>query len=602
MTNKTFALFALSVFVFAFLVAGVSAETVTFALTADDLGVSTNANLAGAFTSSAAITPASNPTNNAADGAETTDWTTNAAVDTTDFYNIALTAQPGFDFVVTAMTFKHRADDATTPMLFVINYSNDNFATSKTITTSAVSSSDTEGTFTTSSIKLPVSSANPLAVRIFAYDADTNTEVFSVKDMVITADIVPEEVIACVLSGNSLNNLVLEDIELSVEDGYGEDDEWFPFDSVSAETNVEYDTNDDFELGDIEVTWMLFDSAGINQVIDGDESVSDLQGGEDADVLIQFNLDEDVEDMNDADSFYVIVEADDEEITSGDSTVCDYVKVDVNMQSEDTIILDNIQAPTTAVQCSAEVLVTADIWNIGGDDQEDVYITVQNSELGINNQRIEVGDVDSFEDAALDFTFTVPSGAAEKSYNLVFGIYDEDEDVFEINYDESEFIVPVSVSGNCIGGSSSSGTASVSANLVSGGKAGQPMVVTAKITNAGTSSANYTINAAGFGSWASGATLSETSFMLGAGQSKDVTITLATLKTASGEQTFNVEVVSGNQLVTTQPVTVALASAGFLSGITGGAVGGNGTIWVIGLVNVILVLAIIMVAVRFFRK
>ena len=80
-------------------------------------------------------------------------------------------------------------------------------------------------------------------------------------------------------------------------------------------------------------------------------------------------------------------------------------------------------------------------------------------------------------------------------------------------------------------------------------------------------------------------------------------ITLAVKKEVSGEQVFNLEVLSGNELAVTQPVSVLVERApGLLSSITGGAIGSNGTLWVIGFINVILVLAIIMVAVRFMRK
>ena len=201
----------------------------------------------------------------------------------------------------------------------------------------------------------------------------------------------------------------------------------------------------------------------------------------------------------------------------------------------------------------------------------------------------------------MDFTFKVPTGIEEKSYNILFRVYDDGDDPFEVANDNSELIIPLSVSGNC--GASSSSAATVSASLASGGQAGSNMVVKATIKNSGTKSANYTLNAAGYSVWASTATIDSPVFTLDAGQSKDVMITLAVKKEASGEQVFNLEVLSGNELAVTQPVSVLVERApGLLSSITGGAIGSNGTLWVIGFINVILVLAIIMVAVRFMRK
>ena len=389
---------------------------------------------------------------------------------------------------------------------------------------------------------------------------------------------------------------------MSVEEGYGEDDEWYVLDTVNIETNVEYNAADsDAEMRSIEAQWGAFDRTTNKWITDDTEKNFNLDEGDNQDINLQFKLDKRIDKLAQGNIVsYVIVTGDDKEEVSGveRGDTCAYAESSVTIKSDNTLILDSLQYPTTSVQCSESVLVTADIWNIGDDELKDTYILVNNKDLGINNQRIEVGDVNDFDNAALDFTFTVPSGIAEKSYNLLFSLYDDGDDIFEIADDESEFIVPISVSGNC----GVTSPATVSANLVSGGIAGQSLVVKTTITNTGSTTANYTANAAGYAQWADTAILSETTFSLNAGQSKDVTITLAVKKTVSGEQTFNIEVVSGNQIVTTQPVSVLIESTGFLSGLTGGAIGGNGAIWAIGLINVILVIAIIMVAVRFMRK
>ena len=35
-------------------------------------------------------------------------------------------------------------------------------------------------------------------------------------------------------------------------------------------------------------------------------------------------------------------------------------------------------------QCGSEVIISGDVWNIGSKDQNDVYIEIYNSELGID--------------------------------------------------------------------------------------------------------------------------------------------------------------------------------------------------------------------------
>ncbi|MEK6842409.1 MAG: putative S-layer protein, partial [Nanoarchaeota archaeon] len=569
MTNKIFTLFALSVFVFAFLVAGVNAATLsTWALTTNATAAANVNVVASALTVGTGLNTGvlsfglngatANTGTTLADGWGET--TLALAVTGNDYYQVTLTPNLGVNTVITSISFSHITNDATT-MDFAVRTSEDTFASNISAGTVAL----TSGTATISNLKLAVGASETITLRIYGFNAlATNT--FSIANLVVSGDFVPVEVIACVTTGNAAGNMVVDSIDLAVDEGYGSDEEWFPFDDVNFESNVEYNSDDANKLDNIDMTWILFNSVTFNSVMDGDDSISDLDGGEDADVLVQLTLDEDVEDTLDSDVLYMIVEADDEETGLA---VCAYKTASVSMQSEDTLIFDNTQYPTTALQCGDEVLVTADIWNIG-DDQEATYITVTNTELGINNQRIELGDVDSFEDASLDFTMTIPADAAEKSYNLIFSIYDEDDDVFEIADDEAELIVPISVSGGCAGTSSS---ATVSANLVSGGKSGESLVVKTTITNTGSKAANYTLNAAGYAAWADTATLSETTFSLNAGQSKDVTITLATKSGVSGKQTFNVEAVSGSQTAI-QPVQVVLENPGFLSGITGGAIGG----------------------------
>ncbi|HJZ18858.1 MAG TPA: putative S-layer protein, partial [Candidatus Nanoarchaeia archaeon] len=233
-----------------------------------------------------------------------------------------------------------------------------------------------------------------------------------------------------------------------------------------------------------------------------------------------------------------------------------------------------------------------------------VYVLVDSKDLGLVNKKVEVGDIDEFDSGKFALTFTVPKGAVEKTYPLLFSVYNEDDDVFESEFDDeaSVFTQILNVKENC----ASVGSASVTAELVSGGKAGKEMVVKAEITNTGTKTSEYTVSAEGFGQWASSGTLDFRTFTLNAGETKEVLVTLQVNKDASGENTFNVVVLSGNEIAVTQPVSVSIeAKSSLFSGLTGRIVGGDSDqmfLWAIGLLNVVLIGAIIAVAVRFFRK
>ena len=599
MTNKIFALFALSAFVFAFLIAGVSAATLAtwdFSATSTTAAAtSSNANLvASAITTGTGIDVADFTFTD--DGVEAdvgTDGWDETAIDLDDYYQVTITPNTGFNFVLTSVSFNNLATDA---MDFAIRTSEDSFASS--ISTGSVGT--TSATSTVSSLQLGVGATETITLRIYGFNAATDADTFTIDNLVISGDVVPTEVIQCITDGDANDQLTVDALDLSVESGYGEDEEWYILDTVNIESNIEYNGDSDFEMQNIEPKWGLFDRDSGDWIIDDEESDFDLEGGDDLDIAIQLKLDEDADKLATGDVVaYIIATGEDEEFA--DVATCEYKEQAVTMKSENSLILDSLTYPTTAVQCTEEVLVTGDIWNIGDEKLQDTYILVNNKDLGLVNLKVEVGDVKDFDSANLDFTFKVPTGIEEKSYNVEFALYDEDDDVFEVNDDESKFIVSLSVAGNC--GASSSSAATVSASLASGGQAGSNMVVKATIKNSGTKSANYTLNAAGYSVWASTATIDSPVFTLDAGQSKDVMITLAVKKEASGEQVFNLEVLSGNELAVTQPVSVLVERApGLLSSITGGAIGSNGTLWVIGFINVILVLAIIMVAVRFMRK
>ena len=101
------------------------------------------------------------------------------------------------------------------------------------------------------------------------------------------------------------------------------------------------------------------------------------------------------------------------------------------------------------------------------------------------------------------------------------------------------------------------------------------------------------------------ANVSESTFSLAPGKSRTVTITVDVKDDVSGAKTLDLEVLSGGELIFTQPVRVTIEGVepGFLSTITGGVINqDNQFLWIVGIVNVVLVLSIITVAVRMMRR
>lgn len=393
---------------------------------------------------------------------------------------------------------------------------------------------------------------------------------------------------------------------IEVKEGFGEDENWLATDEVEVEIRVE--NNGNYDIDDITLEWGIADDGLNDWVIEFDEiDEFNLKDGDDDIFTITFTLDEDDLDMDleeiIGNDYNLVVRAtgtiddNDADELDGEKT-CSADFSDVSIEDSNAVILSNFQIPET-VSCGSTVEISADAWNIGDRDEDDVSVTITNKELELSED-IALGDIDAFDNQKLSFTFTVPSDATEKSYNILFKVYDEDNDLYEIGEDDdpSEFNIELKVEGGC---TDSASLVTVKADLVSGGKAGQDLVVKATLTNAGSNSATYTLSASDYGQFASQYDVQPSTLTLAAGKSGEATYTLKVSKDAFGEQMFYLELVSGSQ-VTRQPVSVTIQKAGFLDSITGSAISGNSWVWGLGLLNIILVIVIIFVAIRVARK
>jgi len=412
----------------------------------------------------------------------------------------------------------------------------------------------------------------------------------------------PDDLTKCKTTGDN-GNLKIDIDDVSVENGFGDDWEWFPLDEISVDVDVQNDGNDDIKK--IVLNWGLYNKETEKWIIDGEEDDFKLKDGDDKTVTISFKLDKRVDKLDDGDYvFYVWATGEDEEF-DGNKT-CTYASDNVNIIVEsDFVILDSIQL-IGATSCGAIVQVVADVWNIGDDDQEEisVYVYDKGKVLGILED-VDVGDIDAFEKQELSFEFQIPRNAEDgKWYTLVFQVYDEDEEVFQNDYDDdyAEFRVPFKVEGNCV----VIPKVSISASLASEAIAGQPLTVKALIKNTDTKSKVYAINAAAYTTWASSAQIDKTTFTLGAGESTEVVFIFDVLKGVSGSQLFNVEIMADGKLEITQPVQVEITKEpGFFNKITGKVISGqegNWYLWALGALNVVLIVLIIIVAVKASKK
>ncbi len=401
--------------------------------------------------------------------------------------------------------------------------------------------------------------------------------------------------------------------------GEGEDDEWLPLDTIEIEVEIENAKSTDledviFELGLFKQGSSKNIASKMMWISSDDEKVdiSDVDEDEDGSHVFEFRIDPD--EIDEDSSYILAVKAypdNDEDVTCidysadleefGDSEFYAEITIDQENDKDKMIVVDeeSMTFPIRA-SCNQNVMFSADVYNIGDrtfDDQ--VKVDLFNSELGIDVEEILTGDMDAGDKRQVTFSFNIPKDAEEKQYTLymrTYYDYDKDDETYDKVSDDT-FPVYLKVEGNCV----ASESASVSATLESEAIAGEELVVKAIITNTASKEVTYMLNAAGYTTWATTVDFSESQFTLAAGESKEVLVTFLVDSMVSGEQVFDLEVLSEEGLlVYNQPISVLIQKSGF--SITGGAIGSNPVMWSAGLLVLILILVIIILAVKVSKR
>lgn len=410
-------------------------------------------------------------------------------------------------------------------------------------------------------------------------------------------------------SGSSTNASRYIDID-SVKDLSSDNDwEWKPADTVEIQVKVNY--NNDFDSDDeidavIEVG--LYDSID-HQWVDLDnedefEREVTLEEGNSA--TEKFTLDvpvEDIEDSTDRYRLYVKVYEDGKESSNcRDNFDGDYYQnVEIKKESYE-VVLKNLEIDSPTI-CGEEVTLTATAWNIGNNDEDKVYVSAYNKDLGLLNTNTSVFTLDQGDSNKISMTFLVPKNINDKTYTIYLTTHYKYSKSSE-NYRESStdpFTVDLKVEG-CTAQTASQ--ASITADFSSEtpkAVIGNQVIIEAVVKNTGNSQATYSIEVSGNSQWAELAEIDPKTITLNAGESKKVSIYLNINKDASaGDEEFTIKAVSGASS-TEQKVQLTLEK-----GFTGSAIINNlktnWFIYLIILVNVILIIAIIIAIRRIFRK
>jgi uncharacterized membrane protein len=408
----------------------------------------------------------------------------------------------------------------------------------------------------------------------------------------------------------------LEISDVNIDNNDGDDEEWSPLDKIEVEVEVSNDADE--KIKDVFVEIGLFDSSGKNIIKDmedlDDEEIDlgSIKDGDEKTATFTFTVPADFED----DKYRLVVKAYSDDNEFGEDKLCTsrvsefdddfFQEIDGERETDEEkhIVLNNIKITPSPAQCNERVQVTAEVFNIGDEDYEDqVRVTMFNSELGINDENIIREDFDQGDSELIDFEFDVPASATEKIHIIEFKTYydyDEDVDTYDETSDE-EFTVSLRVEGNCDASSNGDSSVQITAELdaeTPEAVAGEQVIINAILKNNGNEEATYAIGVDGNSEWSQVSSIEPRLLTLSPGQSGEVGIVLLINSDVSEDQELTIRS-SHNGLTTEQKVVLAVQSTGSQGssdlGPFVGHIKNNWFIYLIILVNVILIIAIILV-------
>ncbi|MBU2612455.1 MAG: putative S-layer protein [Nanoarchaeota archaeon] len=411
-----------------------------------------------------------------------------------------------------------------------------------------------------------------------------------------------------------INDTQLEISKVKIKNnGNGDSDEWYPLDRITVEVKFENDLND---LDDIILEVGLFKAGSSSNIIDDmgwiseDEEMyeaGDVDEGDSVSHTFEFRVDPEAID-NDKD-YYFVVKAypdgdEDEFCVDYSSELSDKYFEKITVKKEENrdkmVVVDEESYPLPIeAACNGNVEFGADVWNIGDKDFENqIKVNLFNNELGLNIDEVIVGDFDQGDFARANFKFTVPQDAEEKTYFLsmrTYYDYDEDKELYRRTSSKT-FTAYLNVEGNC-----AIAPPTVSAELFSGeAKEGKEVTIKVYLRNEHIKEATFILGAEGYSSWANLKEIDPMTFTLQPGESKEAYITLDLKGNSRGDQQFNLFVTSNGQIVSSKPVILTVESGSFWDNFGSWDVDWQ-TVGIIAL-NVILLIAIIIVAVKILRK
>ena len=229
-------------------------------------------------------------------------------------------------------------------------------------------------------------------------------------------------------SGENSTDLEIKSIDINNKDG--DDDEWKLLDEIEIEVEVENDGDEDIDDVIIELGFFDEDDDNVADELDfssrDDEEIDigKLRDGDEETVSFVFKVSPDLEEGDY--ELRIKVYSDDlgEENmcteTSDDLSDDTYEKIEVLKEDDEGkfIVFDDIALSPEAPLCGESVTLTADLVNIGDEDQARVKVILKNDELGIDRSE-EFGDeIEEGESEDISMTFRIPDDTDSGEYVL----------------------------------------------------------------------------------------------------------------------------------------------------------------------------------------
>ncbi|MBS3132466.1 hypothetical protein J4212_08590 [Candidatus Woesearchaeota archaeon] len=231
------------------------------------------------------------------------------------------------------------------------------------------------------------------------------------------------------------------------------------------------------------------------------------------------------------------------------ATVTQTYTLDVDTERHNLQVYDVVLSPGETVNAGRALLAAVRVRNRGEKDEKNVKVTVSIPELGVSASdfidEIEKSEDDDDETTSEELYLRIPDDAETGDYTLVTELqYDLGDE-----YETQEQVIRVVGSEKAMEEKKEKTILTVAADAQSLQAGGAEVAYPITLTNAGSTSKVYTVTADG-ASWATMRVSPGNVVVVGAGESKAVTVYVAAAKNApAGEQSFTVTIMSDDKVL-----------------------------------------------------